>query len=95
MQDFYNNRQPGEAEQWARRMTRREPRPKHLSAEEMQEFYRAREPVAPRGTDEGRPRQARRFVEDLTTDVDLLAGSGKATKSFREQEKIFKANPDI
>ena len=73
------------------------PRPKHVSAEEMQDFYRERsEPaVPPRGTDEGRPRQARRFAEDLATDVDLLAGSGKATKSFREQEKIFKANPDI
>ena len=82
MQDFYNNRQPGEAEQWARRMTGRERVPEAPA-------------VPPRGTDEGRPRQARRFAEDLATDVDLLAGSGRNTKSFREQEKIFKANPDI
>lgn len=65
-------------------------RPKHLSSEEMEELYRPRQQE--KGTTSY---EAGRLAEDLATDVDVLAGSGKSTRSYRELERMIRENPDI
>ena len=82
-------------------------RPKHLSPEEMRDFYNSRAThtmpdgtVMAGATHEGVEKgtagyEAGRLAEDLATDVDVLAGSGKSTKSYRELERMVRENPEI
>tara|TARA_R110000787_G_scaffold98752_1_gene203062 strand:+ start:1074 stop:3458 length:2385 start_codon:yes stop_codon:yes gene_type:complete len=67
-------------------------RPKHLSPEEMSDLYRARAPPPEKGT---AGYEAGRLAEDLVTDVDVLAGSGKSTKAYQEQQRMIRENPEI
>ena len=58
----------------------------------MSDLYRARAPPPEKGT---AGYEAGRLAEDLVTDVDVLAGSGKSTKAYQEQQRMIRENPEI